>query len=395
MRRIAAQYLFTGKEAPIRMGCVTLDDEDRIVEVTQLDNVEFGSTEFYNGILIPGFVNTHVHIELSYMKGMITPHTELSGFIAEMMNVPDEKKRELTTDRIVAAISEADLSMWKEGVVAAGDICNTSDSLEMKQKSKIYYHSFVETAGLPESVVKQREMKVREVQAEAKQRGLTATITPHAPYSMNDTLFKFSVEAALKDGILSIHNQESEEEQDLFKDGTGPLRTLFDTKGFVSPHPINNTSIHRLLPLLDKNVHLLLVHNTFTSEADYESVKRKVNNVNWVLCPNSNNYITGHIPPADMFFRKDAQVTIGTDSLASNLQLSMMEEMKTLAHHFPQIPLEILVRWATWNGAKALRKDADFGTIEVGKRPGLVLIEDIDLHELKLTEASRARNMLM
>ena len=386
MRRIAAQYLFTGKPPLLRHGMVTFDDTHRVVEVGQWDGRETAHTEFYNGVLAPGFVNAHCHLEFSHLKGVAPPRAGMAGFLETVMKpvgTAGETAQQL-----------ADEQMRREGIVAVGDICNTAVSFGMKQKSAMYYHSFIEVAGLSEQVTETRKSTAAGLLKKAEQAGLVATVTPHAPYSMNEALFTYAVEAAQHQCILSIHNQESEEENTLFLRGGGALHTLFSSLGFPVPPPTGLTSVHRILPLLRETTRLLLVHNTVTSEADYEAVQAATRNVSWVLCPNSNRYITGLVPPAGMFFSKGAPVAIGTDSLASNTQLSVLEELKTLAQHFPQIPLETLLQWATYGGAQALRKEQELGVLEPGKRPGLVLIENLDLRRLKLTAGATARTMI-
>jgi cytosine/adenosine deaminase-related metal-dependent hydrolase len=387
MRRIAAQYLFTGKPPLLRHGVVTLDDTHRVVELGQWDGRETPHTEFYNGVLAPGFVNAHCHLELSHLKGVVAPQAGMAGFLEAVMKQPAG-----TVD--VAAQQLADAQMREEGIVAVGDICNTPATFGVKQGSPIYYHSFIEVAGLPEQVTEKRKATTAVLLQEAAQAGLTATVTPHAPYSMNDALFAFIVEAAQHKRILSMHNQESEEENALFLRGEGALQTLFSSMGFAVPRPIGKTSVHRLLPLLCAATRLLLVHNTVTSAADCEAVHAVTRNVSWVLCPNSNRHITGMLPPAGLFFSKGAQVAIGTDSLASNTQLSVLEELKTLAQHFPQIPLGVLLQWATYGGAQALRQEHELGFLEVGRRPGLLLLENLDLHHLQLTADTTARIMV-
>jgi cytosine/adenosine deaminase-related metal-dependent hydrolase len=383
MRRIAAQYLFTGTPPLLRHGVVTLDDTHRVVEVGQWDGQETAHTEFYNGILAPGFVNAHCHLELSHIRGAVAPLSGMAGFLEAMMKRPAGVSG-------VPAAQRADAQMQKEGVVAVGDICNTPATFGVKQQSPICYHSFIEVAGLPGQVTETRKAAAAKLLHEAEQAGLLATITPHAPYSMNNALFTFAVDAAQRRGILSLHNQESDDENTLFLQGRGALQTLFSSMGFPVPPPARQTSVHRILPLLRHTTRLLLVHNTTTSAADYEAVHAVTRNVSWVLCPNSNRYITGLLPPAGLFFSKDAQVAIGTDSLASNTQLSILEELKTLAQHFPQIPLATLLQWATYGGAQALRKEQELGRLEAGKRPGLVLIENLDLHRPALTPDATA-----
>jgi cytosine/adenosine deaminase-related metal-dependent hydrolase len=388
MRRIAAQYLFMGKPPLLRHGMVTLDDTHRVVEVGQWNGEETAHTEFYNGLLSPGFVNAHCHLELSHLKGVVAPQAGMAGFLESMM-----KPRPVGADAL-SAQQRADAQMRKEGVVAVGDICNTPASFGVKQGSALYYHSFVEVAGLSAQVTDARKAAAAGLLKEAEQAGLAATVTPHAPYSMNEALFTFAVEAAQQQGILSIHNQESEDENALFLQGHGALHTLFAAMGFTAPPLTGQTSVHRILPWLRDDTRLLLVHNTVTSAADYEAVLAATRKVSWVLCPNSNRYITGLTPPAGLFFTKGAAVAIGTDSLASNTQLSVWEELKTLAHHFPQIPLDTLLQWATHGGAQALRKEQELGVLEAGKRPGLVLIENLDLHQLKLTAGATARTLI-
>jgi imidazolonepropionase-like amidohydrolase len=95
-------------------------------------------------------------------------------------------------------------------------------------------------------------------------------------------------------------------------------------------------------------------------------------------------YIEKKVPPVEVLISEGCEIVIGTDSLASNKKLSILSELKTLQQHFPAIPLEILVRWATINGAKALGKDDIFGKIESGKKPGLLLLQDLDLQNFKL-----------
>jgi cytosine/adenosine deaminase-related metal-dependent hydrolase len=386
MRRIAAHYLFTGRPPLLRHGMVTLDDTQRVVEVSQWKSWETPNTEFYNGILTPGFVNAHCHLELSHLRGVIAPRTGLAGFLEAMIKRPADAPSEVE-------LYDAEQRMRREGVMAVGDVCNTPDTFMMKRESSIYYHSFVEMSGLPESVTEARRAAVVVLMKAALEAGLMVTLTPHATYSMNEELFNLAVEVAQLEHILSLHNQESEEENALFQDGTGALHALFSAMGFTPPKVTGLASIHRLLPLLRDTTRLLLVHNTATSEADYDAVCAVTRNVSWVLCPNSNLYITGMLPPAGMFFSKGASVAIGTDSLASNSRLSVLEELKTLSFAFPQIPLETLLQWATYGGAYALRMEQELGLIEAGRRPGLALLENMDLKALKLTPETTIRNM--
>jgi cytosine/adenosine deaminase-related metal-dependent hydrolase len=385
MRRIAAHYLFPIIGEPLPMGVVTLDDDNTIVETGTLQG-ETESTEFYNGILTPGFVNAHVHLELSHLKNACTPHGGLAGFIRQMnsparYHVPEAERKE--------AMRAADREMQAEGIVAAGDVCNLAESFAVKQTSPIYYHSFIELAGLDEAMAEKKMQLAHLLLASVKQMGLAASITPHAAYSMSEKLLADTIAAANEAGIVSVHNQESEEENELFRNGGGALSELFAESGFTLPPATGKRSIDRLLPHIEKNTRTLLVHNVATTEEDYEAAASRLPHVTWALCPRSNLQIGRRLPPADMLYRKNAQVAIGTDSLASNSRLSIIEELKTIHRHFSQISLPVLLQWATLNGARALGKDRELGSLSAGKRPGIVWIDNIDFTTMRLTAGSK------
>jgi cytosine/adenosine deaminase-related metal-dependent hydrolase len=138
---------------------------------------------------------------------------------------------------------------------------------------------------------------------------------------------------------------------------------------------------------------LILVHNTFTDRKTIRMVSER-KRLFWCLCPNSNIYIENKIPPLDLLLEEGCEIVIGTDSLASNLNLSILEELKTIQLNFLNIPIEDLIYWATINGAKALGKEDEYGKIEVGKKPGLLLIQNVDLQNMKLLPESYVTRLI-
>jgi cytosine/adenosine deaminase-related metal-dependent hydrolase len=138
---------------------------------------------------------------------------------------------------------------------------------------------------------------------------------------------------------------------------------------------------------------LLLVHNTFISrDIIRELNKRK--NLFYCLCPGSNLYIGGAVPPANLLTEENCTITTGTDSLASNKNLSIISELRIIQEHFHGISLMELIKWATINGAVAMGEESSFGSIEPGKKPGLVLIENADLKNLKLLPATSSKRLI-
>ena len=142
--------------------------------------------------------------------------------------------------------------------------------------------------------------------------------------------------------------------------------------------PSGKSSLQTYLPKFLNNQSVILVHNVHTSEEDILFSQRTTKNgqLIWCLCPNANQYISKKLPNIDMMIKHDCEIVLGTDSLASNYQLSIIEEIKTIQQHFPEINIETLLKWATSNGAKALQMDSLLGSFEKGKKPGVISIKN-------------------
>ncbi|MBN2758462.1 MAG: amidohydrolase family protein, partial [Bacteroidales bacterium] len=135
----------------------------------------------------------------------------------------------------------------------------------------------------------------------------------------------------------------------------------------------------------------LLVHNTFSTENDIEKANAYFENLFFALCPNANLYIEDKLPDISMLCKEKQSLTIGTDSLASNHKLSVLDEMKTISQNFPEINFSEILKWATLNGAKALGFDNEIGSLEIGKSPGINLISNFDYKNLKLLKESKIK----
>jgi len=193
---------------------------------------------------------------------------------------------------------------------------------------------------------------------------------------------------------MSMHSQESHEEEELMSSRKGKMADWFTRRGFdleaLPPEKIS--SLMTVVDFLPEFKKILLVHNTNTRREDIESVSSRFKNdqVFWVMCPNSNLFIEDKLPEDLIANRNGLNLCLGTDSLASNNSLSLLEEMKTLQKHFPGIELDELVKWSTLNGAKALGVDETYGSFETGKMPGVVWIRSFDYPDLNLSARSRS-----
>ena len=332
--------------------------------------------QVFEGILCPGFVNAHCHLELSHMKGCIPEHTGIVDFVLQIV-----QQRHFPEDEILAAIEKAENDMLSAGIVAVGDICNNTLTLTQKKRNRLHYHNFIEVSGWNPLIAAMRMEKSLEHYYNFKNVFPHQTsLVPHAPYSVSDDLWNL-MQPYFSNNILTIHNQESAAENELFKEASGDFIRLYETMQISNPgfKAFGINSLAACFSKMKNGKHVTLVHNNFTSQEDIEVVKQYNTPVTFCLCPNANVYIENVLPPVDLLLQNKLNICIGTDSLASNHQLSIWEEINTLRTHFPHISLSVLLQAATLNGARALGIDDMLGTFEKGKKPGVLLIDNSSL----------------
>lgn len=335
----------------------------------QLDNHHH--VEFFSGVLIPGLVNAHTHTELSYLQGKIPSG---GGFAAFADGIGRWRSQVPEAERAAAAAFR-DAKMRSEGVVAVGDICNSSFTFEHKCRSGLHYLNFIEYFGLAVT-----DFSATDAVAErARVMGLRWSKTPHSTYALQDRPFRT---LACEGDPLSIHFMESRSEADLFE-GRGPLHERNERLGLSIDFAAYGSPARRITESVPPEKNILLVHNTFVDEESVQRIEDHfTGRVTWVLCPRSNEYIEGVLPAYGLLRQCGVRIALGTDSLASNESLSPVEELKRFSG---KVPLHELIRWATLGGAEALGIDDWAGSFELGKRPGAVLLTGAD----PLTETLR------
>ncbi len=377
MRILSADYIHTGIGQVLTDTAIVLDDTGIITDVKPIDSVDSGQVEHFSGSIIPGLINTHCHLELSHMKGMVPTGTSLIPFISSVVSF-----RDVPQAQIDQAIQEADEYMYNNGIVAVGDISNKIDTKVQKDKSKIAYYSFVEMFDFLQEDWADREFeKYHDVFLNQSRAGNNkVSCVPHAPYTVSKSLFKKINDTNKEAHTVSIHNQETPPEDELFLTGQGQFQDFY--KGFnISLDQFTSTgqsSIYYAMEHMDPRQRTLFVHNTLTTGKDIAAAQAWGEQVFWATCPNANLYIENRLPNYQSFLDNNAKMTIGTDSLTSNWQLSILEEMKTIHKYQSYIDFPTLLQWATINGAQALGMDDKLGSIEIGKSPGINLL-DIDV----------------
>lgn len=345
--------------------------------------------EICKGILSPGFINCHCHLELSHMKGLIPERSGLVDFVFKLVT-----ERHHPEEEIVNAIEKAEDEMWHNGIVAVGDICNNTLTLSQKKKGRLYYYNFIEASGWLPAVAQMRFERAKKLQDAFSMSipvtaGTQCSIVPHAPYSVSENLWK-EIQPYFENKVVSIHNQETVFEDPFFLEGKGDLNRMYELMKIDNSHhrPSKKSSLQSYFNKLLKAQNAILVHNTFTGQKDIDCITLQTPNSKpqtfFCLCINANQYIENALPPIEMLRKNNCSIVLGTDSLASNWSLNILDEIKTIRKNFPEIHLEEMLQWATSNGARALQMENELGSFEKGKKAGVNLLDKQNLTVKKL-----------
>lgn len=356
---------------------LTFDENGTLLEIQpEINSMDaLQGVEFYSGVIVPGLINCHSHIELSVLKGKIPENTGLTGFVKAIGAV----RGEAGTEQIMAAASYQDSSMYSEGIIAVADICN-SDVVFPVKKSGINYYNLAEVYGFGDNP-EQIYIRGKSIKKKSEEYGMPSSVTPHSTYSVSDGLLNKIISEHHKNAPLSVHFLESQEEKELYRN-KGALADRYREIEYNPDFLHYSSPVNRLIKSIPWDVPILLVHNTFVTGGEVDIIESHFSDVTWVVCPRSNKYIEGKLPDVELLLEKSCRIAIGTDSLASNYSLSMADEISFILDNF-EIPFDKVIDFATVNGAKALKIDQWAGTFEVGKKPGAVLAENFECRSFR------------
>lgn len=381
--KFQADNIFSGsKLLPENMVLIT-DEKGAVLDIVEQEEAGDGIHKM-SGILSPGFINCHCHLELSHLKGLIPEKTGLVDFVCAIVS-----QRHFPEEEMLNWIVNGENEMLKNGIVAVGDISNNLFTLSQKLKANLNYYNFVETSGwLPQFAEIRINRSLEFLDSFSKVSA--SSIVPHSPYSVADPLWQLLI-PHFNGKTVSIHNQETPFEDELFLEKSGAFLRMYDLMKLDTSffQPTGKSSLQTYYSKLTTAAAIILVHNTFTKQADLDYLKAldKFDDTFFCLCPNANKYIEQAFPPLEMFINNNCNIVLGTDSLASNRCLNVLDEMKTIHRNSPAILLEEMLIWATNNGAKALQMNNQLGSFEKGKKPGVVLIDGLENNHLSAKSA--------
>ena len=379
-RKFKGDYLFLGDRLAESDSVLITSDDGTVQSIVPAAEAGEG-VEVYSGLLSPGFINCHCHLELSHMRGVIPEGTGLVDFLGAVIG-----RRGQSTEGTKEAIAAAEQEMLDGGIVAVGDICNTADTLEQKLAGRLHYHNFIEAIGF---VGQGAVARFEQSKAVYDRFGDRHSLVPHAPYSVSAALFRL-IAGLPENGLLTMHNQESAAENDFFLSGNGDFLRLYAMLGVDVSffHGTGKRSLESCLSYFHEGQTMILVHNVVTEAGDLDRIAGGPE-LYFCLCPNANRYISGRLPDVELLVARGCRMVVGTDSLASNHRLSVLEELKTLQRAFPRLDTAELLEWATLNGARALQMEDLLGSFSPGRRPGVVLLTGLEEHRLAAGTSAR------
>lgn len=320
--------------------------------------------------LMPGLVNAHTHLELSWLHGRVPPAASLPAWVRASMALRREPPD--PTPAILRAIADARAC----GTSALGDIANGWATLEPLAASDLRSVVFHELLGFDVDAPCEMVAAARERALDATGERVRVSLAAHAAYSTSPALIR-EIALAVHDlapGVMSMHVAESRDEGEFLARGSGAWRDLLDAVGRWNPSwtPPGMSPVAYLDHLGVLTRHLLVVHATQCEARDFARIAAAGATV--VTCPRSNLRVGVGVPPVAAMVASGARLAVGTDSLASNDDLSVFSELHALRDMAPDVAARCWLEAATIGGARALRLDDELGTLEAGKRADVLRV---------------------
>ncbi|HJO18290.1 MAG: amidohydrolase family protein [Vicinamibacterales bacterium] len=376
MRRYRAAWALPIAAPPIKNASVTLD-RGRIVSIgpapsntstASKDYVDLGSA-----VVLPGLVNAHTHLELSFLGGRIAPTESMPEWVDEVLSSKlgaDIEKRN--------AIESSIVELRRHGTALVGDISNTLATVAPLKRAPLSAVVFHELLGFNSSDPDaQARSAVEATDLSSEVEGVRVSVAAHAPYSVSPALFEAlrrELSSKCPMAPITVHLAESAEELVFLDDGGGPWRQLLERRGAWNPswEPPRCSPVEFLKRVGWHDPSVIVVHGVHLSVEDLLGLSES--GVTLVTCPRSNVWTGVGPPPINRFIESGVSLAVGTDSLASVPDLNLFAEIARLREISPEVPASSLLMSATIGGARALRWEDEFGTIEPGKSADLITV---------------------
>ena len=350
-------------------------DGGKIVECGDYQQLRerFGAAEMLDlagCVVLPGLINAHTHLELSGLRGKVAYEGDFVDWVDRLGQA--RRRGQWNLEEVVEQGCEESL---RSGVTTVGDVCFGHGVWQMLARQKIRKVCFAEVFGLGDDLDEQRGYLEECIAQTRSDELLTLGLSPHAPYSAQRGVYRLAAQLAREHGlVLATHLAETMEEIEFLTSGQGPwrdyLKKMFNWDGkFDCP---GKMPVEFFLEMELAERDFLLAHVNYITFDELELLRRRRHSV--AYCPRSHDFFGHSVHPFQKMLELGINVCLGTDSLASNSSLSILDEMRFLRREFPDLEVGTILRMATLNGAKALQLDKKIGSIAPGKEADLIAL---------------------
>ncbi|MGB9744558.1 MAG: amidohydrolase family protein [Desulfurella sp.] len=356
MEIVYAKWLFDGKKLRKQTACVL--ENNIVIDLLPLKVAKklyplSNFIDYGEGVLFSGFVNAHTHLELSNIK--IEPYL---GFVNWLKTMIESKKQD-NENQLQNSIKIAVDTQIENGVCALADISNTlktADYLTKIPKPIIFFENYSLKKDIANEKITYIENNIDNIK---QKKYVKIYVSAHSIYSTHKNLLKYTLlknNPKIGNDLFSLHFLESEYEN-LFANSCGDLYEMLQQKGLIEDK-LHYTSALEYIKSLGDIKKGLFVHCVYIKPHEIDFLKSTGSSI--VISPRSNYYISKTLPNLELLKKSGINVAIGTDSLASNWDLSIINELKFLYKYYSTIDPAYFFELATLGGYNALNLKIGF-----------------------------------
>lgn len=362
-----ARYVFPVTAPPIPDGVVTV--ENGFIAAVGREAPNCPITDLGNVALIPGLINAHTHLEFSGLSAPLgTPGMAFTDWIRLVVAY----RRSLPFLFQQSDVGKGAQECASHATIAVGDIVTSRFGL--RRPGIICFFEFL---GLKAELIDERVTQAQTKLAAEPRRSSVAGLSPHAPYSVHPDLFeRLLALAAEEQAPVAFHLAETLEELDLLATGGGPFRNLLVELGAwdETAIPRRTRPLDYLLRLANSGVRALVIHGNYLDHDEIALAAASASRLAIVYCPRTHAYFGHSRHPLPGLLSAGGNVALGTDSRASNPDLNLLEEIRFVGTHYPELPPSTALELGTLRGARALGIEHNFGSLEPGKCAALAAV---------------------
>ena len=381
---IRARTVVTMDEAPIENGAVAVS-ENRIVDVGKFDEIKARNAgeiiDLGEQALLPGLVNAHCHLDYTCLRGKIPPPKSFTDWISAI----NSEKAKLSAKDYLGSINEGFSQAKRFGTTTVANLTAFPDLIpQITPPIRTWWFAELIDVRGPERVNELVDRAIKSLVSRRPAPLLSEAevnarwgLAPHALFTASANLYRHCEEVALREGILlTTHLAESREEMEMFHDASGSLYEFLKAIGRPMDDCGNETPLGLFLgaPAPRALSHWIVAHLNELTESDFELLERSRTQFHVVHSPRSHDYFNHSQFVFERLHSLGFNICLGTDSLASNKNLSLFAEMRAFQKQFPGVSPEEILKMVTVNPAIALQQENTIGRIRLGFYADLIAI---------------------